>query len=36
MMALEEAFDISLDEEKAEKITTVRQAANFIEEQLSD
>lgn len=34
MMALEEEFDISLDEEGAEKITTVQEAADLIQDQL--
>jgi acyl carrier protein len=32
MMALEEQFDISIDEEGAEKITTVQEAADMIED----
>lgn len=32
MMALEEQFDITLDEEGAEKISTVQEAADMIED----
>jgi len=32
MMALEEEFDITLDEEGAEKIATVQEAADMIED----
>eukprot|EP00897_Mesotaenium_endlicherianum_P006222 jgi/Mesen1/5628/ME000282S04768 len=35
MMALEEKFDITLDEDNAEKIETVQQAADLIQEQVS-
>ncbi|CAI7842527.1 unnamed protein product, partial [Closterium sp. NIES-53] len=35
MMALEEQFDITLDEEGAEKISTVQEAADLIEEQVA-
>lgn len=35
MMALEEKFDIQLDEEGAEKISTVQEAADMIATQLS-
>ena len=35
MMALEEEFDITLDEEGAEKISTVQEAADMIAEQVS-
>ncbi|CAI5534513.1 unnamed protein product [Closterium sp. Naga37s-1] len=35
MMALEEQFDITLDEEGAEKISTVQEAADLIEEQVT-
>eukprot|EP00897_Mesotaenium_endlicherianum_P010697 jgi/Mesen1/9656/ME000671S09022 len=35
MMALEEQFDITLEEENAEKIETVQQAADLIEEQVA-
>jgi acyl carrier protein len=34
MMALEEEFDIDLDEDNAEKISTVQEAADLIEENL--
>ena len=34
-MALEEQFDITLDEEGAEKIATVQEAADLIEDQMS-
>jgi hypothetical protein len=33
MMALEEKFDLELDEEKAESITDVQQAADLIAQQ---
>ena len=35
MMALEEQFEITLDEEGAEKIATVQEAADMIEEQMA-
>mmetsp|Transcript_28689 Transcript_28689/g.39634 ORF Transcript_28689/g.39634 Transcript_28689/m.39634 type:complete len:131 (+) Transcript_28689:141-533(+) len=35
MMALEEEFEITLDEEGAEKITTVQEAADLIADQVS-
>ena len=35
MMALEEQFDITLDEEGAEKISTVQEAADMIAEQVA-
>eukprot|EP00195_Chlamydomonas_chlamydogama_P008642 CAMPEP_0202893500 /NCGR_PEP_ID=MMETSP1392-20130828/3071_1 /ASSEMBLY_ACC=CAM_ASM_000868 /TAXON_ID=225041 /ORGANISM="Chlamydomonas chlamydogama, Strain SAG 11-48b" /LENGTH=122 /DNA_ID=CAMNT_0049577857 /DNA_START=70 /DNA_END=438 /DNA_ORIENTATION=- len=35
MMALEEKFDIQLDEEGAEKITTVQEAADLIANQIA-
>ncbi|KAK3268293.1 hypothetical protein CYMTET_23196 [Cymbomonas tetramitiformis] len=35
MMALEEQFDITLDEEGAEKIATVQEAADIIAEQVA-
>ena len=35
MMALEEQFDITLDEEGAEKIATVQEAADLIEESVA-
>eukprot|EP00217_Crustomastix_stigmatica_P016863 CAMPEP_0183790246 /NCGR_PEP_ID=MMETSP0803_2-20130417/892_1 /TAXON_ID=195967 /ORGANISM="Crustomastix stigmata, Strain CCMP3273" /LENGTH=58 /DNA_ID=CAMNT_0026034445 /DNA_START=195 /DNA_END=371 /DNA_ORIENTATION=- len=35
MMALEEQFDITLDEEGAEKIATVQEAADLIEDQIA-
>uniref|UniRef100_A0A061SJK5 Acyl carrier protein n=1 Tax=Tetraselmis sp. GSL018 TaxID=582737 RepID=A0A061SJK5_9CHLO len=35
MMALEEKFDITLDEENAEKISTVGEAAEMISQQMS-
>jgi acyl carrier protein len=35
MMALEEKFDITLDEEGAEKIATVQDAADLIAAQVS-
>ena len=34
MMALEEKFDLQLDEEGAEKITTVQEAADLISAQI--
>lgn len=34
MMALEEQFEITLDEEGAEKIATVQEAADMIQEQM--
>uniref|UniRef100_A0A7S0SJN5 Acyl carrier protein n=1 Tax=Mantoniella antarctica TaxID=81844 RepID=A0A7S0SJN5_9CHLO len=34
MMALEEQFEITLDEEGAEKISTVQEAADMIQDQL--
>ena len=34
MMALEEEFEITLDEEGAEKIATVQEAADMIQEQI--
>ncbi|DBB14872.1 TPA: hypothetical protein ACH3X3_004475 [Trebouxia sp. C0006] len=34
MMALEEKFDLQLDEEGAEKITTVQEAADLISQQI--
>jgi len=35
MMALEEKFDLQLDEEGAEKISTVQEAADLIAEQIN-
>ncbi|ACO64386.1 predicted protein [Micromonas commoda] len=35
MMALEEQFEITLDEEGAEKIATVQEAADMIQEQMA-
>ena len=35
MMALEEEFEITLDEEGAEKIATVQEAADMIQEQMA-
>ena len=35
MMALEEQFEITLDEEGAEKISTVQEAADMIQEQIA-
>jgi len=35
MMALEEKFEIQLDEEGAEKITTVQEAADLISAQVA-
>ncbi|KAK9814092.1 hypothetical protein WJX72_000540 [[Myrmecia] bisecta] len=35
MMALEEKFDLQLDEEGAEKVTTVQDAANLIADQVN-
>jgi len=35
MMALEEKFDLQLDEEGAEKISTVQEAADMIAKQIS-
>ena len=35
MMALEEQFDITLDEEGAEKISTVQEAADMIADQVA-
>lgn len=35
MMAMEEAFDLELDEDQAENITTVQQAADLIAAQVS-
>jgi acyl carrier protein len=35
MMALEERFEITLDEEGAEKISTVQEAADLISAQVS-
>jgi acyl carrier protein len=35
MMALEEKFEIQLDEEGAEKITTVQEAADLIAGQIA-
>merc|ERR1711939_732178 len=35
MMALEEQFEITLDEEGAEKIATVQEAADLIQEQMA-
>lgn len=32
VMALEEAFDIEITDEQAEKITTIQEAVNFIKE----
>ena len=35
MMALEEQFEITLDEEGAEKIATVQEAADMIQDQMA-
>ncbi|AFY83160.1 acyl carrier protein [Oscillatoria acuminata] len=35
VMALEEAFDIEIPDEAAEKITTVQEAVNYIESQVA-
>ncbi|MCH9643648.1 MAG: acyl carrier protein [Gammaproteobacteria bacterium] len=35
VMALEEEFDIEIEDEEAEKITTVKQAIDFINKQLA-
>lgn len=36
MMALEETFDISLDEDNAENIVTVQNAADLIEKSVAE
>jgi acyl carrier protein len=35
VIALEEAFDIEIPDEAAEKITTVQEAVNYIESQVA-
>jgi len=36
MMSMEEAFDIKIPEEDAEKILTVREAIDYVEKRLAD